>query len=110
MENITKAETFRTQELMMRLERNNEVIQKLSIKMAFYTYEPRCASHFEKYHALKGNFRAFAEHQKALASKIKRKKDSLSPELQGEVLRHLDRYRQLESDIADYLLDLGEKP
>lgn len=110
MENTTKAETYRTQELLVRLDRNNEVIQKLSIKLSSYTYEPRCASHFEKYHALKGSFKAFADHQKALGSKIKRKGGKLSPETEADLLRQLDRYRQLESAIADYLLDLGETP
>ena len=110
MENSIKSKTYQSQELLMRLDRNNEVIQKLSIKMSFYTYEPRCASHFEKYHALKGNFKSFGEQHRVLAAKIKRKKGGLAEELQGDVLRHLDRYRQLESDIADYLLALGEKP
>ena len=110
MENSTKGVIYGDQELLVRLNRNNEVVQKLSIKISFYIYEPRCASHFEKYIALKSNFRSFGEHQRVLAAKIKRKKGSLAAELEGEVHRHLDRYKQLESDVADYLLNLGERP
>src|SRR5690606_23832755 len=110
MENITQSEIYPGGDLWVRMERNHEIIQKLSLKLSGYTYEPKCAKHFEKYNALRANFKAFGEHQKALWNKMSQKEDFRDGEVERELHLQLDRYRQLESDIADYLLDMGERP
>lgn len=108
MENIIKDKNIGRQEHLIRLERNHEVIQGLSLKLSSYTCEPRYASQFERYIELKNSFRMFEEHQKHLSSMIQEKGSRLSDNFDREVQLHLDRYRQLESDVAGYLLEMGD--
>jgi len=110
MENIIKDKSIGRQEHLIRLERNHEIIQGLYLKLSSYTCEPRYASQFERYIELKNSFRIFEEHQKQLMSMIQEKGCGFSDTIEREVQLHLDRYRQLESDVAGYLLDMGDNP
>lgn len=74
MEHISSKNTYHKQELLIRMERNHEVIQRLSKKLCSYTYEPKCPSSFEKYNDLKRNFKLFEKYQKNLMDMIHRKK------------------------------------
>lgn len=108
MDHIAESNTYQKHELLVRMERNNEVIQRLSRKLCSYTYEPRCASHFEKYNELKNNFKMFEKHQKQIMSMIQRKKGGTVYGLDRDIQLHLKRFKQMEGDIADYLLDMGD--
>lgn len=110
MENITKSTIQGKQEALIRLERNYEAIQRLSLKISSYTHEPRCATHFERHHQLKDGFKDFDQHHRRLVDRLQSKRGGLSGELEKEVLLHMERYRKLESEIADYLLSTGENP
>lgn len=109
MKNTVKDKSIGRREHLVRMERNYEVIQGLSLKLSSYTCEPRCASQFERYIELKQSFRRFEEHQKQLSAMIQEGR-GFSGTLEREVQLHFDRYRQLESDVAGYLLELGDNP
>ncbi|MDC6386304.1 hypothetical protein D2V93_17805 [Flagellimonas taeanensis] len=108
MDPISENSTYQKQELLIRMERNHEVIQRLSKKLCSYTCEPKCPSSFEKYNDLKRNFKLFEKYQKNIMDLIHRKKAGAVQGLEREVQLHLKRFRELEADIASYLLDTLE--
>ncbi|MER3373111.1 MAG: hypothetical protein RIM83_00580 [Allomuricauda sp.] len=101
---VAEQSTHQVQELLVRLERNNKVIQRLSKKLASYTCEPNNPSCFDKMYELKKGFKNFAKHQAHIVELLKTKKDG-APELDRKIELHLERFKQLEKDIAGYLLD-----
>lgn len=108
MNTINEKNTYHKQELLIRMERNHEVIQRLSKKLCSYTYEPKCPSSFEKYNDLKRNFKLFEKYQKNIMDLIHRKKIGAVQGLELEVQLHLKRFKQLETEIASYLLETME--
>ncbi|MBR9853978.1 MAG: hypothetical protein GYB37_05280 [Algicola sp.] len=94
------------QELLLRVERNGRMVQRLSQKLNSYIYEPKCPQRFEKFHELKENIQSFKKHQKILMQKAVQKKNDLSNGLDKEIKLHLDRFKKLESDFATYLFNL----
>ncbi|MFD2098561.1 hypothetical protein [Flagellimonas iocasae] len=104
MTHVVENSTYEVQELLVRLERNNKVIQRLSKKLCSYTCEPNNPSCFEKFYELKNKFKVFAKYQKQIVEALKAREFE-SPELDRDIELHLERYKQLEKDIAGYLLD-----
>jgi hypothetical protein len=104
MSHVVENSTYEVQELLVRLERNNRVIQRLSKKLCSYTCEPNNPSCFEKLYEIKNKFKVFAKHQKEIMEVLKSRKDE-SRELDVKIELHLKRFKQLERDIAGYLLD-----
>ena len=110
MGQITESRTSKNYELLALMQRNHEVIQRLSKKLCSYTYEPKCASHFEKYLKLKNSFKTFEKHQKQINEMAVRRKSGIVHNLDLEIQLHLNRFKQLQAEIAEYLLNMGEKP
>lgn len=110
MGQITESSTSKNYELLARMQRNHEVIQRLSKKLCSYTYEPKCASHFEKYLKLKNSFKTFEKHQNQISEMAGRRKGGIAHNLDLEIQLHLNRFKQLQVEIAEYLLTMGEKP
>ena len=108
MEHIIKDRGIGRQEHLIRLERNHEIIQGLSMKLSSYTSEPRYASQFERYIELKNSFRIFEDHQQRLSSMFQESGSEFPEGFEGEIQLQFDRYRQLESDVAGYLLEMEE--
>lgn len=101
---VAEQSTHQVQELLVRLERNNKIVQRLSKKLCSYTCEPNNPSCFEKLYEIKNSFKVFAKHQSDIVELLKTKKDE-APELDRKIELHLERFQQLEKDIAGYLLD-----
>ncbi len=101
---VAEQSTYEVQELLVRLERNNKVIQRLSKKLCSYTCEPNNPSCFEKLYEIRNSFRTFAKHQEHIMERLKAKKDNI-PELDRKIERHLEHFKKLEKDIAEYLVD-----
>ncbi len=76
MIHIVEDGTRTKQELLVRMERNNATIQRLSKKLGSYTYEPKCPSDFERFNTLKNGFKIFSRHQKEIMDLIKSTKYS----------------------------------
>ena len=104
MVHVVENNAYEVQELLVRLERNNKVIQRLSKKLCSYTCEPNNPSCFEKLYEIKKEFKVFAKHQKQLMEHLRISKEK-NPEINHEVEVHLERFQQLERDIAEYLLE-----
>ncbi|WP_036385107.1 hypothetical protein [Muricauda sp. MAR_2010_75] len=101
---VAEQRTHQVQELLVRLERNNKVVQRLSKKLTSYTCEPNNPSCFEKLYEIKNSFKVFAKQHADIVAQLKTKKDE-SPGLDQKIEQHLKRFKQLEKDIAGYLLD-----
>lgn len=110
MEPIVQNSIHRKQELLVRMERNNKSVERLSEKLGSYTCEPKNRSCFEQFNEIKQGFRSFSNHQKLLMDLLQQKKNGLSDSLEKEIQQHLKRYSELESAIAAYLLNLGRTP
>ena len=110
MEHGTQNATIeQQQELLVRVDRNNRMVQRLSEKLNSYTYEPKCPQRFEKYYELNQSIQNYKTHQNQLMSKIRERTLNTSESHQNEVIKLLKLFKQLESDFACYLFDL-KKP
>jgi len=109
MEHITQNSIERQQELLVRVERNNRMVQRLLEKLSSYTYEPKCPRRFEKFYELHKSIQNYKIHQKKVMSKIKQRELDMADAHHNELNHHLNLFKQLESDFASYLLDL-QKP
>jgi len=110
MEHGTQNATIeQQQELLVRVDRNNRMVQRLSEKLNSYTYEPKCPQRFEKYYELNQSIQNYKTHQNQLMSKIRERTLNTSESHQNEVNKLLKLFKQLESDFASYLFDL-KKP
>lgn len=97
------------QELLVKVERNERMVQRMSEKLSSYTYEPKCPLKFEKFYELNKHIQEFRKHQDRVLSKIRNQKVDLPETDTHEIESHLDRFKVLESEFAAYLLDL-KKP
>lgn len=110
MEHITQNSSIEEQqELLVRVERNNRMVQRLSEKLNSYTYEPKCPQRFEKFYELNQSIQNYKRHQNQLMSKTRGRTLHMSDSHQNEVNYLLKLFKQLESDFASYLFDL-KKP
>ncbi|MEM9075922.1 MAG: hypothetical protein AAGC43_02740 [Bacteroidota bacterium] len=107
MSDLTKSNVIPTQELLVRLERNNMAMLRLSRKLSSYTCEPNNKSCFEKLYELKQDFKSFANRQSQIMGLLKREKP-VGRTLDSEVRKHLNSFKKLESDMAAYLLDTNK--
>ena len=107
MSDLISNKVVPTQELLIRLERNNTVMLRLSKKLSSYTCEPNNKSCFEKLYELKQDFKTFSKKQSQLMGLIKGEK-SLASNLDSELQKHLNSFKKLESDMAAYLLDTNK--
>ena len=73
MNHITQ-NSVEEQELLVRGERNNRMIQRLSEKLSSYTYEPKCPQRFEKFYELNKSIQNYKDLQKRVMSKIRQRK------------------------------------
>lgn len=105
MDPIVENNALPKNELIIRMERNNKMFQRLSQKLNSYTCEPKCLSGFEQFNALKQDFRTFAKHQKQIMGLVQAKKNGISDRLASEIRMHLKRYQALEAAISEYLLE-----
>lgn len=105
MQNATQNRNKYQQELLVKVERNNRMVQRLSEKLKSYTYEPKCPQKFEKYYELNKSIQNFKKHQKQVMSKIRQHELDVSDANNKEVVNHLNRFKELERDFASYLFD-----
>ncbi|MEM6894810.1 MAG: hypothetical protein AAGD88_07245 [Bacteroidota bacterium] len=108
MELATSKFNIPLSELLIRLERNHNTIQRLSRKLNSYTCEPNNHSCFEKLYELKQGFQSFTGKQKQLVSQLKSLGKEEIAGLEAEVKRHTEMFRKLEQDMAAYLLDTNK--
>ncbi|NVN18269.1 hypothetical protein GUA46_07945 [Muricauda sp. HICW] len=109
MQHISPNTIEHKQELLVRVERNERMVQRLSEKLNSYTFEPKCPQRFEKFYELNRHIQEFRKHQNRLLSKIRNQKVDLPETHTHEIESHLDRFKVLESEFAAYLFDL-KKP
>ena len=107
MNNPIKSNVIPTQELLIRLERNNTAMHRLLQKLSSYTCEPNNQSCFEKLYDLRQDFKSFANRQSQLVGLLKGSK-TIGEKLDSEVRNHLKSFKKLESDMAAYLLDTNQ--
>ena len=103
MASLTKNSKDSIQDLLVRLERNNNIVQRLTKKINSYTCEPRDSSCFEKLYELRLGFKNFAGQQDRIMDMLRQKKGEAKI-LRSEIQLHLERFKKLEQDIAAYLL------
>ncbi|AEM72173.1 hypothetical protein Murru_3152 [Allomuricauda ruestringensis DSM 13258] len=108
MEHITQNSIKQNQELLMRVERNQRMVQRLSEKLNSYIYEPKCPRRFEKFYELNRSIQSFTRHQKQVMSKIKSRRIDLTDAKINEIEDHLNRFKKLESEFASYIFDLNK--
>lgn len=109
MQHISPNTIEHKQELLVRVERNERMVQRLSEKLNSYTFEPKCPQRFEKFYELNRHIQEFRKHQNRLLSKIRNQKIDLPETDTHEIESHLNRFKVLESEFAAYLFDL-KKP
>lgn len=97
--------TYPKRELLIRMERNNKMFQRLSQKLNSYTCEPKCSSGFEHFIDLKRDFKNFARRQKELMGRIEDIKNGIPDGLAKDIRSHLDRFNDLEYAISEYLVE-----
>nr|WP_321412833.1 hypothetical protein [uncultured Allomuricauda sp.] len=97
------------QELLVKVERNERMVQRMLEKLHSYTYEPKCPQRFEKFYELNMHIQEFRIHQNKVLSKIRNQKVDLLETDSNEIKSHLERFKILESEFAAYLFDL-KKP
>ncbi|MDF0718223.1 hypothetical protein PY092_18825 [Muricauda sp. 334s03] len=107
MEHTTQ-NSIEQQELLVRVERNNRMVQRLSEKLSSYTHEPKCPQRFEKFYELNKSIQNYKDHQKRIMSKIRQQQLHLIEGKSKEVEYHLQLFKKLETDFASYLLDLNK--
>ncbi|AWX46153.1 hypothetical protein HME9304_03185 [Flagellimonas maritima] len=107
MTDIDAKDTVKIQELLVRMERNNNIIQRLSKKLNSYTCEPHDSHCFEKLYDLRHNFKNFSGQQNQIMRLLKQK-NVVAEGLRKEIQLHLERFKKLERDIASYLLDINQ--
>ena len=108
MELATKRLNIPIPELLIRLERNRNTIQRLSRKLNSYTCEPNNYSCFEKFYELKQGFQSFMGKQKQLVALLKSKNSEEITGLEAQLQSHAELFRKLEQDMAAYLLDTNK--
>ena len=90
--------------LVVRLERNHQYVLRLARKLNSYKYEPRNYDCFIRLRDLRTGFDALAKDQMQLFDAMQhRNLNYADSEKQLHSLMH--RFRQLESDMAAYVLD-----
>lgn len=107
MNDVTENSTGQIQKLLIRMERNNNIIQRLSKKLNSYTCEPNNSYCFEKFYDLKHSFKTFSGQQNQIMQLLKQKQ-GIADNLRKDIQLHLNRFKQLEKDMAAYLLDMNQ--
>ncbi len=107
MDGLKQKDAAQIQELLIRMDRNNTIIKKLSEKLNSYTCEPHDSSCFEKFYDLKQSFKQFTVHQNRIVGILK-SKSTVPSALDIEINQHLKLFKKLEKDMAAYLLDTNQ--
>ncbi|WP_420322615.1 hypothetical protein [Flagellimonas sp.] len=107
MDGLAKNNTAQIQELLIRMDRNNTIVQNLAKKLNSYTCEPHDSSCFERLYNLRRSFKLFNTHQSRIKAWLKTK-PTLNSELKTDVKQHLERFNSLEKDMAAYILDTNQ--
>ncbi len=108
MQHITQNSIEHEQDLLMRVERNQRMVQRLCEKLNSYIYEPKCPRRFEKFYELNRSIQNYKNHEKQVMSKIKRRRIDLADAKNNEIEDHLNRFKKLESEFASYIFDLNK--
>ncbi|WP_127141851.1 hypothetical protein [Flagellimonas marinaquae] len=109
MSHLTQFTTKEQQALVMRVERNHRMVQRLNEKLKSYTHEPKCPRRFEKFYELNKSIQNFKKYDARIMSIIRQRHLDFGDLDQKEVENHINRFKKLESDFASYLLEL-DKP
>ena len=109
MSHLTQFTTKEQQALVLRVERNHWMVQRLNEKFKSYTNEPKCPRRFEKFYELNKSIQNFKKYDARIMSIIRQRHLDFGDLDQNEVENHINRFKKLESDFASYLFDL-DKP
>ena len=89
---VAEQNTHQVQELLIRLERNNKVIQRLSKKLTSYTCEPNNPSCFEKLYEIKNDFKVFGAYHEHIMEELQNANTNKTTELNRKIELHLEVY------------------
>ncbi len=92
------------EQLVIRLERNHESVLRLRNKMNSYRYEPKDYECFIKLRNLRSNIKELIRDERLLIDQLKGEAIEFK-ESNALIDTILMRYKQLDADIAGYLLD-----
>ena len=90
-------------QLIIRLARNHQTVKHLTKKINSYTYEPKNHECFIKLNRLRINLNELQKDQAQSLEQIQGHKQ-LTIDFEHEATVLLNRFQQLEKDIAAYLL------
>ncbi|WP_222984230.1 hypothetical protein [Flagellimonas meishanensis] len=107
MNKTVKTDTGEIQELLIRMERNNNLVQRLSRKLGSYTCEPNNHSCFEKLDNLKRSFKVFKDQQNHILRLLQQKSQQVG-QMEDQIIGHLERFKDLEKEIAAYMLSTNK--
>ena len=107
MEHIAENKTYQIQDLLIRMDRNNKIIQRLSKKLNSYTCEPNNPSCFEQLYDLKQSLKRFTAQQRNIMELI-RQKNGATKNMEEDILLQLKRFKVLDKEIAAYLLSTSQ--
>ena len=94
--------TMKMHELLIRLERCSHIVPRLGKRLNSYICEPKNPSHFEKLYSLKQDFKVFVHQQNKIVELVKQNERADS--LKNDIQLHLNRFKELQQQIAAYLL------
>lgn len=93
------------QRLLLLMEQNNKVLERLSQKINSYTCEPNDHACFERLYRLRRHFQDFVAHQNRITQLLNQQKAENST-LNKDIRFHLERFKRLESEVTAYLREL----
>lgn len=97
-------QTYQLEECIMRLERSHRCVLRQLKHMNSYRYEPKDYEGFIRLRELKAALKELAQNQTSVLDKLQGKDQSSEDGLQL-VEQLQDKFRELESYLASYLLD-----
>ncbi|SDQ74391.1 hypothetical protein [Flagellimonas zhangzhouensis] len=106
MSNAIPNNTAREQELLVRVQRNYTLVERLFEKLKSYKYEPKCPLGFEKLYELKRNFRLFENNQSKIIHLFEEDEHGITSLSEKEIQKHLERFKQLENEYTSYIIEM----
>jgi len=90
-------------QLLLKLERNQATVQRITTRLSSYRMEPTNAECFERLADLRMGFRDLARDQVLLLGLLKNSKVHIEDQW-SKVMNLFGRYQELQEDLASYLL------
>lgn len=100
-ENFTPIET-----LKVRVERDHKSVSRLLLKLRSYRFEPKDYECFQLFQRIKTDLISLSEDQVKSIDDLK-KQQVISESFKGEIEGLLQRFKQVEQRLAEYLVKLA---